>query len=120
MKAKVKPHVWKYFTTQKQWKSYLCDLLDYSDDAVRSAILCIDGLQTEEEKQLKDSVVENAIGWSKIDAEYMDGIVAKIKNNEQLTSGELAKSRNKIKKYWKQLMVLSKIKLANTGNQNHG
>ena len=38
----------------------------------------------------------------------MGDIARKIKDNKELTKGELAKSRNKMQKYWKQLMIISK------------
>ena len=106
-----KPHVWSYFTTQKQWKLYLQDLLEYSDRAVKMAILCIDDLQTETEKAAKQTIDENEVGWTKYDAEEMGLIAFKVRNGIDLTNGEFAKSRNKMKKYWKQLMYISKQRM---------
>ena len=99
---------WKYFTTQKQWELYLKDLLKSDDVALQRAIVLIYDRQTEEEKQLQQSVDDNYIGFTKWDAKELGGIAIKIKNGQQLTKGELAKSRNKMGKYWKQLMAISK------------
>lgn len=101
---------WEYFTNQKQWETYLKDLLKKSDAAVVQAIVCIYDNQTDEEKSRGESIEDNNIGFSKIDAYEMGSLAKKIKRGEPLTKGELAKSRNKMQKYWKQLMVISKRK----------
>lgn len=99
---------WQYFTTQKQWEAYLKDLLKSNDRALVKAIVLIHDLQTEEEKSKGESVEDNFVGWTKWDAQEMGNIANKIKRGEPLTNGELAKSRNKMQKYWKQLMYISK------------
>lgn len=99
---------WKYFTTMKQWERYLKDLLKANDKALLKAIVLIYDSQTSEEQAKGQSIEDNAIGFTKVDAEDMGAIARKIKRGEQLTKGELAKSRNKMGKYWKQLMVISK------------
>lgn len=99
---------WQYFTTQKQWESYLKDLLKTNDNTLLKAIVLIYDNQTEEEKSKGESVEDNNIGFTKWDAKEMGDIARKIKRGEPLTIGELAKSRNKMQKYWKQLMYISK------------
>lgn len=99
--------VWKYFTKQSEWKSYLQDLVKKNDQACLRAIVLIDGWQTEVEKQQQESTEENGVGWTKYDAKEMGAIADKIRKGEQLTDGELAKSKNKMQKYWKQLMYIS-------------
>ena len=103
---------WKFFTTQAQWKAYLQDLLSRNDTAVVKAIVCIDNRQTEPERSQGVSTEENGVGWTKHDAKEMGEFAKRIRNNEPLTKGELAKCRNKMKKYWKQLMDVSKQQLA--------
>lgn len=100
--------VWEYFTSQKQWKAYLKDLLKTNDAALLRAIVLIYDNQTDEEKNKGESIEDNHIGFSKIDAKEMGSIARKIKVNKALTKRELAKSRNKMQKYWKQLMIISK------------
>ena len=100
--------VWEYFTSQKQWEAYLKDLLKTNDKALLRAIILIYDNQTPEEKDKGESIEDNCIGFSKIDAKEMGDIARKIKANKALTKGELAKSRNKMQKYWKQLMIISK------------
>ena len=99
---------WEYFTSQKQWEAYLKDLLKTNDKALLKAIVLIYDNQTPEEKDRGESIEDNCIGFSKIDAKEMGDIARKIKAGKVLTKGELAKSRNKMQKYWKQLMIISK------------
>lgn len=99
---------WEYFTSQKQWKAYLKDLLKTNDKALLRAIVLIYNNQTDEEKNKGESIENNRIGFSKIDAKEMGDIARKIKAGKALTKGELAKSRNKMQKYWRQLMIISK------------
>lgn len=98
---------WMYFTTKEQWKRYIHDLLDNSCEAVTKAIICIDNRQTEIERLNGESIDDNNVGWTKYDAHEMGEIANKVRSGQQLTSGEFAKSKNKMKKYWKQLMVVS-------------
>ena len=93
---------WEYFTNQKQWKLYLKNLLKTNNNALLKAILLIYDNQTEEEKNKGESIEDNCIGFSKVDAKEMGKIAIKIKAGKALTEGELAKSRNKMQKYWKQ------------------
>lgn len=99
---------WRYFTTQVEWKRYLQDLLESNDAVVVKAILAVDSYQTEPERQAKESVEDNNVGWTKHDAKEMGELADKIRAGEQLSVGEMAKSRNKMKKYWRQLMLVSK------------
>ena len=99
---------WEFFTSQKQWEEYIKDLLRTNDKALLRAIVCIYDNQTDEEKVEGKSIEDNCAGFSKFDAHEMTVIAMKVKRGKQLTKGELAKSRNKMQKYWKQLMVISK------------
>lgn len=99
---------WKYFTSQNQWKDYLKNLLKTNDKALLRAIVLIYDNQTLEEKTKGKSIDDNHVGFSKIDAKEMGDIARKIKAKKPLTRGEIVKSRNKMQKYWKQLMIISK------------
>lgn len=100
--------IWETFTNQKQWEAYLKNLLKTNDSALIKAIVLVYDLQTAEEKNTGKSIEENKIGFSKIDAYELGNIARRIKREEVLTESELAKSRNKMPKYWKQLMIISK------------
>ena len=101
-------NIWETFTNQKQWEEYLKNLLKTNNKALFKAIVLVYDSQTEEEKRTNESVEDNKIGFSKIDAKDLSAIARKIKREEILTKGEFAKSRNKMPKYWKQLMIISK------------
>lgn len=104
-------HVWESFTNQKQWETYLKELVKLNDAALFKAIVLIYNNQTDEEKYREESIEDNFSGFTKIDAYEMGRIAKKIKSGKPLTKGELAKSRNKMQKYWKQLMIISKKKI---------
>ena len=100
--------IWEAFTNQKQWESYLKNLIKTNDKALYKSIILIYEMQTDEERYIGESKEENNVGFSKVDAYEMGVIAKKIKQGNELTSGEIAKSRNKMQKYWKQLMIISK------------
>ena len=101
---------WEYFTSQKQWEAYLKDLVKTNNAALLRAIVLVYDNQTPEEKCKGKSIEDNGAGFSNVDAYEMGKIARKIKRGDQLTKGEIAKSRNKMQKYWKQLMIISKEK----------
>lgn len=108
---------WRYFTHQTEWKAYLQDLVSQNDSALLRSIVLIDNLQTEPERKARESTEDNNVGWTKQDAKEMGDIADKVRKGEQLTKGEWAKSRNKMKKYWKQLMQISKQQQAENERQ---
>lgn len=103
--------VYETFTNQKQWKEYIQDLLDKNPNALYKAVLVVYNNQTYEEKQSGITISENNTGFSKIDCVFLTHIAHKIKRKENLTSNEFYKTRAKMKKYWKQLMIESKRNL---------
>ena len=103
--------VWESFTNQEQWRTYLRDLVKTNDKALLRAIILIYNNQTFEERVRGMAIESNKTGFDKIDADEMGIIAKKIKSGQPLTKGELAKSRNKMRKYWRQLMIISKEKM---------
>ena len=99
---------WDTFTNQAQWEQYLKELVKTNDRALYKAIVLIYKNQTDEEQMKGQSFEDNYVGFTKWDAEEMTAIAQKIIRKQKLTDGEVAKSRNKMQKYWKQLMVISK------------
>ena len=99
---------WEYFTNEKQWKAYLKDLLQTNDGALLKSIVLIYNNQTTEEKEKCESIDDNYVGFTKIDAFDLGNIAKKIQDGQQLTKAEFARCRNKMPKYWKQLMMISK------------
>lgn len=104
--------VWQSFTANKQWEQYLKQLVKTSDVALLKAIVLIYDNQTDEEKYKGKNVEDNNIGFTKYDAREMSEIALKIKAKIPLSEAEMAKSRNKMQKYWKQLMVISKRRMS--------
>lgn len=104
--------IWEAFTTNKQWESYLKQLVKTNDVALFRAIVLIYENQTEEEKYAGESVEDNKIGFSKYDARELSAIALKIKARKPLSKAEVARSRIKMPKYWRQLMVISKRRMA--------
>lgn len=101
-------YAWNYFTHQTEWKAYLQDLVSNNDTALLKSIVIIDNLQTEYERKAMESIDDNNVGWTKQDAKEMGEIANKVRSGDSITKGEMAKSRNKMKKYWRQLMMVSK------------
>ena len=109
--------IWEAFETDKEWKMYLQNLVKTNERALLKAIVLIYDNQTPEEQQSGESIEDNDIGFTKYDAKELGDIAKKIKVGEQLTAGELAKSKNKMTKYWKQLMVISKRQIVEKAEQ---
>lgn len=99
---------WEEFTSKRQWREYLTNLLKTNDRALLKAITVIYDFQTEEEKLKGAAIDENDRGFGKVDARDLGHIAEKIRANIPLTEGELARARNKMPKYWQQLMAVSK------------
>lgn len=102
--------VWRSFTKQSEWKAYLQNLVMTNGSACLRAIVCIDDRQTEHERLHSKSIEENGVGWTKNDAREMGQIASKVRRRVPLSDAELAKSRNKMKKYWKQLMDVAQMR----------
>lgn len=99
---------WENFTNQKQWREYLTNLLKTNDNALKKAILILYDMQTDEEKVKNRAIDDNGRGFGKVDAAEMCRVARKIRRNESLEASEWARMRNKVPKYWKQLMAYSK------------
>ena len=103
--------VWETFTNQQQWKDYLHGLLKTNDRALLRAIWVIYARQTVEEQIYGVSTEENGRGFSKIDAEFFTELVVQMQHGRELSPRQMAIARNKITKYWRQLMEESKEKM---------
>jgi flagellar motor protein MotB len=103
---------WGSITKKSEWKKHLQHLVKTDTKACLRAIVCIDQLQTVEEHRRCESVDENNVGWTKWDAPDMSRMAAKFRAGVQLSEGELARAKNKMPKYWQQLMMISKRRLA--------
>lgn len=100
--------IWETFTNENQWKQYLQNLVTTNYKALLKSIVLIHDLQTDEEKQNKESQIKNSVGFSRYDAEVLSKIAIKLKRCELITKNEMYVARAKMPKYWRQLMNISK------------
>lgn len=110
--------VWESFTNQQQWKDYLQELVRTNDRALIKSILVIYERQTDEEKYSGQTTEHNGQGFGKIDAGFFTQIVVQLKHGYPLTDRQMAVARNKMPKYWRQLMQVSKAKMARKERDN--
>ena len=103
--------IWDNFTNQKQWELYLKNLIKTNQKALLKSIVVIYDNQTDEEKENRSSIEKNRIGFDMFDAEEMMGIAEKIKKNIPLMPNEIVHAKIVMPKYWRQLMVISKMKI---------
>lgn len=96
------------FTTQKQWRHYIQDLLRKNDNAVVRAVIQIYKRQTFDEQVEQESNVENGIGFSKNDAPFMSTVAIAFITGKKVDAKTFEIARNKMLHYWKQLMEISK------------
>lgn len=94
-------------------KERIIEMLETNDKAVTRAVIAIYNLQTATEQQTQSTRVTNNVGFNHADAPYLS-YCAKyaIQKNAILSGKHLAKSRTRIRKYWKQL-----LDIANQSNQ---
>lgn len=102
---------WEQFTNQQQWKEYLQNLVRTNDKALYRAIILIADYQTPEETAMGATIDHNNVGFGAVDAEMLTGIALRLRNGGKLTQRELAICRNKMPKYWRQLMNISKRRM---------
>lgn len=94
--------------TQAQWKEYLQNLVRTNKKALYRAIVVIAEYQTPEEKAYGATIDKNNRGFGAVDAEMMTSLALRLEAGGELTPRELAICRNKMPKYWRQLMIISK------------
>ena len=102
---------WDNFTTDQEWKEFLQKLVKVNDKALHRGILAIYQLQTHDEKQSKVTKEHNGIGFGSVDAKFMSDLAEILKKGGQLSDKQKAIARNKLAKYWRQLMLISKGEL---------
>lgn len=102
---------WESFTNQKQWKEYLQNLVRTNKRALYRSIILIAQFQTPEERALGETRDSNKVGFGTVDAQLLTSLAIRLENGGELTSRELAICRNKMPKYWRQLMIISKGKM---------
>ena len=104
---------WKQFTNQAQWKGYLHNLVRTNKKALYRAIILIADKQTPEEKAYGATIDHHGVGFGAVDAKMMTALALRSRCGGELTERELAICRNKMPKYWRQLMNISKRRMQN-------
>jgi hypothetical protein len=88
-------------------KAKIQELLAESDQAVIKGLVRIYQRQTEEEKVFKNAIEHNGIGFSGIDSDILAKFAEFYLEKGYLSPKQMAITRNKMKKYWKQLLQLA-------------
>lgn len=95
-------------STKTYTKDEIINMLDTNDKAVTRAVIAIYNRQTPSEQVIKDTKESNNIGFNSADARLLSYYAEYAINNKCLLSGKhLNQARNKIKKYWKQLLNIA-------------
>lgn len=89
-------------------KNGIIELLDTNDLAVTRAVIAIYKRQTADEQAAQITKVTNRIGFNQPDASYLSYCAQyALQRRKPLSGKHLDKARNKIKKYWKQLLEIA-------------
>lgn len=92
----------------KVWtKDTIHQLLDANPKAVYAAMRQMQKRQTAAEQAQHATTESNGIGWSKYDAEWMSEMIKNVDHWGSLTPRQLAPTRNKLKRYWRQLVEIA-------------
>ena len=95
----------------KEWKAYIQGLLQFNDNAVKSALSLLFSLQEEDEKRDNKSVHENGVGFNKVDADFLGRMAKRVNAGMDLTDSQMQACRWALMKYWRQLTDRSKANL---------
>jgi hypothetical protein len=97
--------------TPKKWdKESIQALLTKREDAVIRALLVLYGRQTTEEQRGKHTTEVNGRGFNQHDAPFLTEMVRSLQQWGRLTPKQMAVTRNKVKRYWRQLAEVANAK----------
>lgn len=94
---------------RKIWtKESVIQLLNTSDRAVKEAIKALHARQTESEREGKATYLANGVGFNRNDAPFLSDIARKLPYyNDNMTPRQLARARQMLPKYWRQLLEIA-------------
>lgn len=95
------------FQTQKAAKEIIQRSIDTNDRAVAKAITMIYSKQTQSEQASQMTRDHNNVGFSAFDAEILSSFAERLQSGRALTERQMAVGRKKIRRYWKQLAIMS-------------
>lgn len=101
----------------KEWKAYIQNLLQFNDNAVKSALSLLFSLQEEDEKRDNKSIHENGVGFNKVDADFLGRMAKRVNAGMDLTDSQMQACRWALMKYWRQLTDRSKENLVKLKKQ---
>lgn len=88
-------------------KEHIHLMLDSKPIAVVKAIQAIHARQTSDEQAMRVTKEKNGVGFSSNDAEFMSSLCEFYAQRGFLTPKQLAIGRNRIKRYWRQLIEVA-------------
>lgn len=94
-------------------KERIQNLLLSNNEAVYQALLKIYDRQTSDEQDAQDTRDWNAMGFTGFDGKILSSFTESYKKYGRLTDKQMAIARNKMKKYWKQLLEVIREKNPN-------
>jgi len=103
------------FATKKQIKIRL----EEGDIAyVFEALLVLDGRQTDDEREVKDTIYKNRMGWMSSHASRGTNLASKVALKEELTEEEEAQARAMVCRYSRQLAEYYRNKQLRDAHRN--
>lgn len=90
-------------------KSRIIRLLQNEDRAVLRALIVVYQNQTAQEKNNGSTIEDNGVGFTGIDADILTSFVRFYESVGFLTNRQIAITRNKIVKYWRQLLISAEL-----------
>ena len=91
-------------------KTYIQELIAKNDQAVIRGLLAIYDRQTDAEKVTQTTKESNSVGFNGVDGIILSSFAEWYKAKGFLSPKQLAISRNKMKRYWKQLLQIAESK----------
>lgn len=96
--------------TQTWNKDSVQNLLRTNEYAMKRAIVKIYERQTQDEKIQQATTQSNGIGFTGVDAKFLSSLAVQVISRGTLSPKQTAIARNKMPKYWKQILELIKEK----------
>jgi hypothetical protein len=85
-------------------KADVQDLIARSDLATARAVALVYANQTQAEQAAQTTRDSNGVGFTAVDAEFLTSAAQFYERRGFLTPKQLAVARNKVKKYWRQIL----------------
>jgi hypothetical protein len=94
----------------KQWnKASIQDLVRTNDRAAVKALLTVYRNQTDEEQAARVTRENNGVGFTGVDSGILSAFAEQVRDRGFLSPKQMAILRNKIVKYWRQLLAAAEM-----------